>query len=89
MTLALRVLLSLPFWLLRLAILLFFAVLGLPIIFVLAWRAWCWPAPSISKDQMVLLTAGDVVTIVGTITGTTPVFGDSTWKSYLSVEKLD
>jgi hypothetical protein len=46
--------LSLPFWLLRLALLLFLALLGLPIIFVLAWQGWCWPTPSIRGDQMVL-----------------------------------
>lgn len=52
--LALRILLSIPFWLARLAILLFFAVLGLPIVFVLAWQAWCWPTVSKRFNRTVL-----------------------------------
>lgn len=54
MSLALRIALSAPFWLLRLAVLLLFAILGLPIIGMLAWQAWCWPTYSERFNRTVL-----------------------------------
>lgn len=54
MILALRILLSIPLWLLRLAVLLFFAIVGLPIIGVLAWQGWCWPTQSPRFERVVL-----------------------------------
>lgn len=54
MTLALRILLSIPLWLLRLAILLVFAVIGIPVVYVLAWQGWCWPSRSSRFDRVVL-----------------------------------
>jgi len=54
LTLALRVILSIPVWLLRLAMMLLLAILGLPIIYVLAWQGWCWPTHSKRFDRMLL-----------------------------------
>jgi hypothetical protein len=52
--LALRILLSIPFWLARLVVLLVFAVIGIPVIYVLAWQGWCWPTLSKRFDRTVL-----------------------------------
>jgi hypothetical protein len=41
-------------WLLRLAVLLVFAVIGIPLIYVLAWQAWCWPTFSERFNRTVL-----------------------------------
>lgn len=54
MTLALRIILSIPVWLVRLAVMLVLAILGLPVIYVLAWQAWCWPTKSRRFDRVVL-----------------------------------
>jgi hypothetical protein len=54
LTLALRILLSLPVWIARLAVLLFFAILGIPIVALLAWQAWFWPTPSTRFGRTVL-----------------------------------
>lgn len=54
MTLALRILVSIPVWLLRLAALLVFGVIGIPIIYIFARRACCWPAKSRRFDRIVL-----------------------------------
>ena len=51
---ALRILFSIPIWLLRLAVLLIFALLGMPIVAVLAWQGWCWPTYSKRLDRTLL-----------------------------------
>lgn len=42
----------------------------------------------IDVNEEIYLTAGDTVKLVATITGTTPVFGDATWHSALSIGRL-
>jgi hypothetical protein len=54
LTLALRIILSIPVWLMRLAVMLVLAILGFPVIYVLAWQAWCWPTKSRRFDRVVL-----------------------------------
>jgi hypothetical protein len=54
LTLALRILLSMPFWLLRIALLLVLAILGIPVIWVLASYDMCWPIRSSRFDRVVL-----------------------------------
>ena len=54
MTLALRILLSIPVWLVRLAILLVFAFIGIPVVGLLAWQGWCWPTLSKRFNRTVL-----------------------------------
>ena len=42
----------------------------------------------IDFNDVLYLAANDIITIVATITGTTPVFGDSTWSCTLEVERV-
>jgi len=53
-SLTLRILLSVPIWLLRLAVLLFFAIVGLLVVGVLAWQGWCWPTYSARFNRTLL-----------------------------------
>jgi hypothetical protein len=54
LTLALRILLSMPFWLFRVALLLVLAALGIPIIWFLAKHGMCRPSRSSRFDRLVL-----------------------------------
>lgn len=42
----------------------------------------------IQLDEEIYLNAADTIKLTGTIVGTTPVFGDTTWESYFSLEKI-
>lgn len=55
MSLALRILLSIPLWLARVLILFLpLWILGLPIVAACAWQAWCWPTRANRFDRTVL-----------------------------------
>lgn len=54
MSLVLRILVSIPLWLLRVALLLVLAAIGIPVIGVLAWQGWCWPTPSKRFNRTIL-----------------------------------
>lgn len=54
MTLALRILLSIPIWLLRIAVFLPLAILGIPLVYVLSRLHWCEQRQSPKFDRTVL-----------------------------------
>lgn len=55
MSLALRILLSIPLWLARVLVLFLpLWLLGLPIVAACAWQAWCWPTKAKRFDRTVL-----------------------------------
>lgn len=54
MTLTWRILLSVPFWLLRLAVFLPLAILGIPLVYLLAWAEWHAPRYSSRFKRIVL-----------------------------------
>lgn len=54
MILALRILLSIPLWLLRVALLLILAAIGIPIIWLLAQKGMCWPTRSKRFDRVMM-----------------------------------
>lgn len=54
MILALRILGSVPFWLLRIAIFLPLAIVGVPLVYVLSRLHWCEQRPSPKFDRTVL-----------------------------------
>lgn len=55
MTLVWRVLLSLPFWLVRVVLLLVLATLGIPIVWILSRQGMCWPTRSKHFDYRIVL----------------------------------
>lgn len=50
----LRILVSIPLWLLRVALLLVLAAIGIPVIGALAWQGWYWPTPSKRFNRTIL-----------------------------------